>query len=317
MPKKKRRMNQVVPKQDNVATYFNFIKANWKTTLGDRPSNLMPIAYGLGTALSAAVWSVTILFALLSMLLSGDGQCPAVFLHLLVSALVLLFTTPLRLATCVNTSDLFKVPFPCIFLWFLLDSLAFFNTGHQPTFPHIQWSAAFVGFSGTEFGGDSWLGHLIPICLVGWNTFSTTILSAISLPLLLLAPPCLWLLVPSIRPERKSDTENRTDALIGEDFHEDLQKGEALFLDREEETRGAFLILSCQYLVLKAAKLFSSVLAAAVLRRHLMVWKIFAPNFIFEAVGFCVSLFSIVIGFVIFNRILSGVSRWYIKIQKS
>jgi len=314
---KKRRLNQMVPKQENVATYFNFIKANWKTTLGDRPSNLMPIAYGLGTALSATVLSITTLFALLSMLLSGDGQCPAVFLHLLVSALVLLFTTPLRLSTITSTTSLFKVPFPCIFLWFLLDSLAFFNTGHQPTFPHIQWSAAFVGFAGTEFGGDSWLGHLVPIFLVGWNTYSTTILSGISLPLLILAPPCLWLLVPSIRPERETEIEESPDALTGEDIHEDLQKGEAIFLDRVEETRGAVLILSCQYLVLKAAKLFSSVLAAAVLRRHLMVWKIFAPNFIFEAVGFCVSLFSVVLGFVMFNRILTGMSRWYGKIQKS
>jgi len=312
----KRRLNQMLPKQENVATYFNFIKANWKATLSDRQSKSMPIAYGLGTALSAALLSITTLFALLSMLLSGDGQCPAIFLHLLASALVLLFTTPFRLATCKSVASLFKVPFPCIFLWQMLDSLSFFSTGHQPTFPHIQWSAAFVGFAGTEFGGDSWLGHLIPICLVGWNTYATTILSAISLPLLLLAPPCLWLLVPSIRPEREAESEEVGDALTGEDIHEDLQKGEAIFLDRAEETRGAILILSCQYLVLKAAKLISSVLAAAVLRRHLMVWKIFAPNFIFEAVGFCVSLVSVVLGFVIFNRILSGMSRWYTKIQK-
>merc|ERR1719369_1008253 len=251
------------------------------------------------------------MFSLLSMLLSGDGQCPAVFLHLVVSALVLLITTQLRLSAIVSTNSLFRVPFSCIFLWFLLDSLAFFTTGHQPTFPHIQWSAAFVGFAGTEFGGDSWLGHLVPIFLVGWNTYSTTILSSISLPFLLLAPPCLWLLVPSIRPVRQTELEDTTDALTGEDVYDDLLKGEAIFLERVEETRGAILILSSQFLVLKAAKLFSCVLAAAVLRRHLMVWKIFAPNFIFEAVGFCVSLCSVLLGYLMFSRVLSVISRWY------
>ena len=314
---KKRRLNQMVPKQENVATYFNFIKANWKTTLTDRQTNLMPVAYGLGTALSAAMVSITTLFALLSMLLSGDGQCPAILLHLLVSALVLIFTTPLRFSANMTTISLFKVPFPCIFMWQMLDTLSFFNTGHQPTFSHIQWSAAFVGFAGTEFGGDTWLGHIIPIILVGWNTFSTTFLSGISLPLLVLAPPCLWFLIPCIRPVRTVQNEENGDVLIGEDIHEDLQKGEAIFLERVEETRGAMLILSCQYLVLKSAKLFSSVLAAAVLRRHLMVWKIFAPNFIFESVGFCVSLVSVLLGYLVFNRILSGMSRWYSKIQKS
>jgi len=314
---KKRRLNQMVPKQENVATYFNFIKANWKTTLSDRPSNIMPVAYGLGTALSATVLSITTMFSLLSMLLSGDGQCPAIFHHLLGCILIIVFTTPLRLISSSNSTSLFRVPFPCIFLWYLLDSLAFFNTGHQPTFPHIQWSAAFVGFAGTEFGGDSWLSHLVPIVLVGWNTFSTAILSGIALPLLLLAPPCLWLLIPSLRPERDTDNEENGDVLTGEDIFDELQKGEAVFLDREEETRGAMLILVCQYIVLKASKLFSAVLAAAVLRRHLMVWKIFAPNFIFEAVSFCVSLASVITGFLMFNRILSVMSRWYTKIQKS
>ena len=89
-------------------------------------------------------------------------------------------TTPARLSPDLSTSSLFQVPGSVILLWFLLDSLAFFTTGHQPTFPHIQWSAAFVGFAGSEFGGDSWLGHIIPITLVGWNTFSTVIISGVS-----------------------------------------------------------------------------------------------------------------------------------------
>lgn len=47
-----------------------------------------------------------------------------------------------------------------------------------------------------------------------------------------------------------------------------------------------------------------------------MVWKIFAPNFMFEAVGFCVSLGSVTLGFLIFTRALSVLNKWYCKIQK-
>ena len=311
---KKRRMNHLVPKQENVATYFNYLKSNWKSSLTDS-QNPMTVAYGLGTCLSAVVISVTTFLSLISMLVLGDGQAPAICLHLAISSVILLVTTPPRLSPHLNTNSLFRVPGPVILLWFLLDSLAFFTTGHQPTFPHIQWSAAFVGFQGTEFGGDSWLGHIIPITLVGWNTFSTVIISGVSLPLLLLAPPFISLHIPSLRPQsspQSADTQN----MIGDDFYTELSAGEAIFLDRAEETRGALLILSCQYLVIKAAKMITSVLAAAVLRRHLMVWKIFAPNFIFEAVGFCVSLVSVMVGFLIFTRTLSVLSKWYCKIQK-
>jgi hypothetical protein len=30
--------------------------------------------------------------------------------------------------------------------------------GHQATFPHIQWSAAFVGVEGAEVGGETFAG---------------------------------------------------------------------------------------------------------------------------------------------------------------
>ena len=310
---KKRRVNHLVPKQENVATYFNYLKSNWKSSLTDS-HHPMAIAYGLGTCLSAVTISVTTFLSLLSMLVLGDGQAPAVCLHLAISAVILLVTSPSRLSPDLSTSSLFRVPGSVILVWFLLDSLAFFTTGHQPTFPHIQRSAAFVGFQGTEFGGDSWLGHIIPILLVGWNTFATVIISGVSLPLLLLAPPFISLHIPSLRPQSAppSDSQN----MIGDDFSTDLSAGEAIFLDRAEETRGAVLILSCQYLVIKATKMITSVLAAALLRRHLMVWKIFAPNFIFEAIGFCVSLVSVMVGFLIFNRSLSVLTKWYCKIQK-
>ena len=317
---KKRLINKIFPKQDNVSTYFNFLKTNWKTSLGDA-ANPMNVAYGLGTCLSSVTVSITSLLSLISMLLLGDGLAPSLCLHLIISALLLLITSPPRLSPSLSTSSVFQVPLSLLVLWSLQDSLSFFTTGHQPTFPHIQWSAAFVGFAGTEFGGDSLLGTLVPAVLVGWNTYASVIISGVSLPLLLLAPAFIWLHVPSIRPGTPHSngsvvTTDVAEPLIGDDYHSELMKGEVLFLDRLEETRAAMMTLSCQYIVLRAARMIMTVLAAAVLRRHLMVWKIFAPNFIFETVGFCVSVVSVLIGFLIFNRSLTVLNQWYTKIKK-
>ena len=319
IPKKRPlRLNQLVAKQENVASYFNYLKSNWRETLGDGgdPRN---IAYGLGTCLSSVVISATFLLALVSMLLLGDGQAPALCLHLATSACILLVTAPPRLQPALPTASLFRVPWAGLVLWYCQDLLSFYTTGHQPTFPHIQWSAAFVATAGAELGGDTVLGHLVPGLLVGWNTFSSVIISGVSLPLLILAPPLLWLHLPALRPRppaTNGSVAGPEEPLIGDCLHSELMKGEALFLDRAEETRAAALSLACTYTVMRAGRLVSTVLAAAVLRRHLMVWKIFAPNFMFEAVGFCVSLGSVTLGFLIFTRALSVLNKWYCKIQK-
>ena len=71
-----------------------------------------------------------------------------------------------------------------------------------------------------------------------------------------------------------------------------------------------------QYLF-QGVRLLCSMLAAAVLRRHLMVWKIFAPKFIFEVVGFGVTLLGLSLGYLIFIRTLAIVSACYAKFKLS
>ena len=68
----------------------------------------------------------------------------------------------------------------------------------QATFSTLQWTAAFAGFSGADYGTGT-INNLIPIALVGWNTFCARILFGVSLPILLLAPFTLWLRFPSMR----------------------------------------------------------------------------------------------------------------------
>ena len=79
---------------DPILLYSRYIKANWRTTLSDRSSassSQKPLVYGLGTAISSILASLVCLAGLLSMLLLGDGQCPAVFLQLASLTLVIIY----------------------------------------------------------------------------------------------------------------------------------------------------------------------------------------------------------------------------------
>ena len=62
--------------------------------------------------------------------------------------------------------------------------------------------------------------------------------------------------------------------------------------------------------MIQGLKLFTSMLTAAHHRRHLMVWKIFAPRFIFEAVGFLVSAVFLCFGYLVFGRVKQSLTTY-------
>ena len=87
----------------------------------------------------------------------------------------------------------------------------------------------------------------------------------------------------------------------------DLDQGEAVLLPSSYDPGPAFpalLDVSLRFLWLHGLRLLASMLASAVLRRHLMVWKIFAPRLIFEVVGFGVTAAAVVLGYLVAGRVL-------------
>lgn len=50
-------------------------------------------------------------------------------------------------------------------------------------------------------------------------------------------------------------------------------------------------------------QVFATMLASTIHCRHLMVWKLFAPKFIFEGVAMLVTLISVLIGYLVLARI--------------
>ena len=62
-------------------------------------------------------------------------------------------------------------------------------------------------------------------------------------------------------------------------------------------------------------QVLSSMTSAAILKRHLMVWKIFAPKFVFEGAGFLVVSIVSIFMFLFVIRIHSGLEKWIKKLE--
>jgi phosphatidylinositol glycan class O len=122
----------------------------------------------------------------------------------------------------------------------------FYATGHQATFPSLQWKSAFVLTPTLTY-------PLAPI-LVMLNTFGPHFIFSLAVPLL-----ACWQVAPS------SSSGPRKSRVLGESLR-------------------ASVGLSLYHAVL----LLFSAASSAWLRRHLMVWKVFAPRYIYAAVGLLV-----------------------------
>ena len=256
------------------------------------------------------------------------------FLLMLGSALFLFVISGNRIRKLSPEStmnDLIQVQWSEIIGWYLLEGLFFYGTGHQPTFPTIQWGAAFIGgFSGAEYGSNETnaiFGYLLPMLFIGWNTYISRIWFGLFLPLLLIAPFGIWMVIQTVRPKRLAPNTSNTDIEINASSpHHDswgptvnlareLAKGEVFFLENKEETRSQVFSLCIRYCVLQCLRVFATMLAAAIHRRHLMVWKIFAPRFIFEGIGCIVSFVFVTLGYMTFVRIQNSVSSYYNSVQ--
>lgn len=207
----------------------------------------------------------------------------------------------LLLSLSFSFSEPFSVPWFSVISWLLAASQFFYSTGHQPIFPAIHWNAAFVGFH---------LDHstnLLPAVLVGANTFASHILFAVGCPLLLLWPFVCEM--PS--SEKKKSKREPQEELQTVDEH----MMEMRLRESPEKFSTALLQLGLKYLFVLGAQLLACVCAAVILRRHLMVWKVFAPKFLFESLGFMVSSICLLLGISLVMRVDCAVSTWFSQLQ--
>ncbi|XP_064107023.1 GPI ethanolamine phosphate transferase 3-like isoform X1 [Macrobrachium nipponense] len=262
---------------------YHSLKAKYSTDNPKRQS--IPIVYGLATAVSAPLVGTLIVLLIVIVLLAGDGVSPGILLLVGTTVACLSAQAASTWMNADSLGDVMKPSWSSVCTWFMLSLHFFYSTGHHATFPSLHWSAAFVGFEG-QWGSS----NVIPAILVGFNTFSAQIIFAFSLPLIVLCPLSFGVVFPKLRNSR----------LEGED----TRQGEFLFVEDRKIAASSLLFTSVLYIILHAIKVLFSAASAFILRRHLMVWKIFAPHFIFDAVSFIVTSFFVPLGVLFTLRII-------------
>ncbi|CAH8520097.1 unnamed protein product [Dicrocoelium dendriticum] len=165
----------------------------------------------------------------------------------------------------------------------LIDSLSFYATGHQPTVASIPWTAAFAAHSGAH--STNW----VPAIMVLAHVYAGPILTATALPFLIVS-----VLPDAALHARTFDTKRDS----GSDFiaSDSIQHGLTSTLD----------LLSWRLVTCKAILTLGSVSSTAILRRHLMVWKIFFPRLMFSSFSLLVSVcVLLVVRLVVINSLRS------------
>ncbi|KAG8936876.1 mannose-ethanolamine phosphotransferase gpi13 [Tulasnella sp. 418] len=140
----------------------------------------------------------------------------------------------------------------------LLSLLLFYTTGHQAVLSTIQWKTAFVGFPVLTYPWS-------PI-LVILNTFGPIALVALATPLF-----AFWNVSP---PSPNSPSSNQSESLLWSDIVKNAL-GVSLY---------------------HSTLTFGTALSAALLRRHLMVWKVFAPRYMLGGVSLVVVDLALILG---------------------
>jgi phosphatidylinositol glycan class O len=86
-----------------------------------------------------------------------------------------------------------------------------------------------------------------------------------------------------------------------------MSRGEINLHENETVFMASVFKVGCQFIILQGTKAFASMIACTILCRHLMVWKIFAPRFIYEGIATYVSFVAILVGFLLVMRVHKSV----------
>jgi phosphatidylinositol glycan class O len=131
------------------------------------------------------------------------------------------------------TAQLFSVPWSSVICWGFLTTYFFYGTGHNPTFPGIQWEAAFVG-TGGQFSN-----HIVPALLVCLNTFTSHFVLSLLLPVLLVAPFTLHTMFSKILPSGVKDGIKS----------KDMKRGELILYERDDLLYQGTFIVCAKYIL--------------------------------------------------------------------
>lgn len=265
-----------------IPTLFNKLKSVMTPTY-ENYNKENPIVYGLATVYSATFINISVFVTLIFAILLGGNRALVVVIMVITVALQAMILAVVKVDK-QNNKGLLAVPWFSVLCWSLSSSLFFYGTGHQATFLSIQWDSAGI------FGDIT--STFFPGILVILNTFASQIFHALLLPMLFIMPYTLNIIWPDLVANCP-----------------DLRKGEIVVYLKEDVRLHSIFSLIARYILFTGFRVFMSMFSACIHSRHLMVWKIFAPKFIFEGVAFLISLPFLLIGFLFVERISYRVNK--------
>ncbi|KAK7010593.1 GPI ethanolamine phosphate transferase 3 [Biomphalaria glabrata] len=255
--------------QHIIPTIYNQLKVNFQQSHNEKDSERSPIIYGLGSAYSASICAYLVLFGLLLTLLLSDGTAPSITLGILVLYLCLELYSAAIVSNSKHEEDMSSPRWAGLVLFNLLSTVFFYTTGHQATVPSIRFEAGYVGFYGDL------KSFILPGFLVWLNTFAGPVFFSLAGPLVIFWP-LLFSGLASWMINKKSEQVKEKTSWQGDFsiFNNGIKLNKHLFS------------LVCGTIFITSLKLLFATCAAALHRRHLMVWKIFAPRLVYESALF-------------------------------
>jgi len=103
-----------------------------------------PIVYGLATVYSATFLIFSVLFCIFGGLIFGYGNAVSAVIMIISIWIMAMIVSVIRHNQCTKINELYTVSWLYILLWTLSSSYWFYGTGHNPSFPAINWNSAFV-----------------------------------------------------------------------------------------------------------------------------------------------------------------------------
>uniref|UniRef100_A0A1A9UR96 GPI ethanolamine phosphate transferase 3, catalytic subunit n=1 Tax=Glossina austeni TaxID=7395 RepID=A0A1A9UR96_GLOAU len=315
--------NSIVPE------IFKKMKRMYEGGEVERQSDI-PVVYGLATVYSSILISFGIFLTMVIVILLEPYSSVGAIICVAIAAALLSIHSILRFKTAISFETCIQPNFNVIVAWFLLAHFCFFATSHQTTLSQIDWRSAFVGRT-ASIGQSNFISGILVIL----NTFCGQILFFSLYGLLATQTFSIFALFPSLiksnsnRETRKSEivssrlaqqatliAEQSLSDISIESVGFDMSRGELVLFERETVFLGTMFKLATQLFMLQGFKVFCSMLACTIHCRHLMVWKIFAPRFIYESLATFVSMPAIVIGYFLIFRIHKAVDNLINKINK-
>jgi phosphatidylinositol glycan class O len=178
-------------------------------------------------------------------------------------------------------------PMVLAFLWRLVTRHLFFATGHACSFNKLQFSAAFVAnFNNGEFEFYS-AGLFLFVNTFGWELLGFWVMRTI------LAIPTASATTVTVSQSQELSYHSATRTPQTQGRH----RNDNDLVDASSSGSSSTTSVSLwRYMVLfQSLELCCCCISASLMRRHLMIWAIFAPRFVFSAVLTSVAMcFSLV-----------------------